>query len=1026
MEEGFGKSQAWDAARHIFEILWNWEDGGSLTRWLLFIVVLLVFCGLVAAVALKAVSKLLEVVVKASELYKSSGLPVPMSAEDRQLVRQRAQFCTVLSADLAQLAKFESWNDQWFTDLEAEVESEGGYYPTALSRLLRKPADGLRKEKSLVRALTKSTERAVQLVGEPGAGKSVALRHLAAQIARKGQRSKARKTLVPLYINLREMPTGDLERVTADAIKEFVLDNIRRGDSDTTAFVRDNWAKYRDDGVWFFLFDSFDEIPAVLHAEKGSAAANAYSQAIRQFLEGMGTCKGVLASREFKGPEALAWKKFRILPLNAERQRALVNNAILPARHVQIVLHHLAQGGQLGATPLFLTLLCRHVKLEGKAPTNDHDLLSIHLDRLAGKDADYLQRRYGLQPAQLLIGAEHLARLFAEQSVLGLAPSLDQIAALVDPSELPGRDLQKLLAALVDCKIGRADVPNALQGDRRFAFAHRRYQESLFVRYLVGHPNHLPPRELLSDPRWREYAVTLLQTEPMQSLRSLVSEAISILDVAPSTWTIAVPPVPSECGYFEWSGEQAVYLLELLQEGLARRMEDVPDALRAAVARYLVLRWTAGDTKDQCEVVRLGALLPQVELTTYLTESFGNGTPNAQAAAFKQAPAVRGNAPRALTEAVLRRLSNEILAASDLSKLIQIEALASRLPSSWGAMHVYRRNIFLRRVLGSVRKATRLVFPYRLFALGPELVARRLFPFAAKRQFRESATPLLVLGAGIAMVSGWAVAATARYLGSAKRGTARNYQEPQVGEWTMRFSTLDGMPTLGLILCLLAVCAFVLLLLIYSLRHEGDRLGGKFLFSWAVRTKTWQTLGAVLATLLAMGAVLGIVGWILGSAAYMIYASIDNKPPPLSKGALGALLTISAIYAAGIAVLAFLALRAHRLRQLFAAFQGSYSSELDAIAAFAEIRSLPTVLSHWPSLVRAPHLNRSLASWLGHSLQNSDVTAPQSVKGKDGRPAESIIKTCLEQLESRRDALDDDAAVLSPAQWPTAHRGTSM
>ena len=84
------------------------------------------------------------------------------------------------------------------------------------------------------------------------------------------------------------MDSSEPEKVNVDSIRDFILDNIRRGDSDTSAFVRENWNDYRDKGVWFFLFDSFDEIPAVLHAEKGSAAAAAYSKAIRQFIEGMG------------------------------------------------------------------------------------------------------------------------------------------------------------------------------------------------------------------------------------------------------------------------------------------------------------------------------------------------------------------------------------------------------------------------------------------------------------------------------------------------------------------------------------------------------------------------------------------------------------------------------------------------------------------------------------------------------------------------------------------------------------------
>ncbi|MFW8080303.1 hypothetical protein ACOIFA_32760, partial [Klebsiella pneumoniae] len=82
-------------------------------------------------------------------------------------------------------------------DLEAEVETEGGYYASALDKLRRKKSFGLRKERSLIRAISSSTERAMQLVGEPGSGKSVALRHLAKQFAIQGKKSNDKKATVP-------------------------------------------------------------------------------------------------------------------------------------------------------------------------------------------------------------------------------------------------------------------------------------------------------------------------------------------------------------------------------------------------------------------------------------------------------------------------------------------------------------------------------------------------------------------------------------------------------------------------------------------------------------------------------------------------------------------------------------------------------------------------------------------------------------------------------------------------------------
>jgi hypothetical protein len=246
--------------------------------------------------------KLLETFLKVRDQYIAAGLPTLFrSHEQRVSLRRRKQFASVLRSDLATLAKTENWNDQFFTDLEAEVEAEGRFYSSLMNRLLRRRSSGLRRVSSLIEAIQTSAEQSLLLVGEPGSGKSVALRHVAHQVAELAGRSSSMDALVPLYVNLKELPK---QRCTpnADLIKSFVIDNVRRGDADTAAYVTENWDDYRQRGIWFFLFDSFDEIPAVLHAPTGGSAIREHAEAIRQFLEGMSSCRGVLASRESKGP----------------------------------------------------------------------------------------------------------------------------------------------------------------------------------------------------------------------------------------------------------------------------------------------------------------------------------------------------------------------------------------------------------------------------------------------------------------------------------------------------------------------------------------------------------------------------------------------------------------------------------------------------------------------------------------------------------------------------------------------------
>lgn len=694
-------------SERIFNSLWDSDNPQDVWHWLILLSVVILVIGIVLIVSLKTFKGVIEQLAKFIEIYKASGLPVWLNKINKVKVRRRKQFCAVLDADLAYLAKAENWNDQYFTDLEAEVETEGGYYATALDKLRRKKSFGLRKERSLIRAITTSTERAMQLVGEPGSGKSVALRHLAKQFAEQGRKSNDKNATVPLYINLREMEFSNIDEVNADSVREFVLENIRRGDADTSAFVKENWDDYCNRGIWLFLFDSFDEIPAVLHSAAGSNIIRHYSQALRHFLEGMGECKGILASREFKGPEALPWKKLRILPLSGEKQDELIRNSFLDVPNMNLVRQHLANShNSIGATPLFLTLLCRYVRDEKKAPSNDHNILLQHIERLARREPDYLERKYKLSPEELMIGAERLARLFAENDTLSLAPSLDQIISQITVAEIPGGSIERLISALVDSKIGRADVPNAAQGDRRFAFAHRRYQEALFVRYLTVHSEILSARELLTEARWREYAVTLLQTRDFIEISNLLREASLILKERAESQNYNIcgeSPLPTDLVYFDWSSETAIPLLSLLQEGLTHRPKDVPDYLSYAVSDFLKPRWEKGDSWDRCEVLRLGGLLPQDTLVGYLVETFDHGTKAEQLNAFRQSAFV-SELPEEAQNVVLRMLSDQVIIAKNRADQLTIEALAARLPSNMGASIVVNRGKKLRRNLEWVRK----------------------------------------------------------------------------------------------------------------------------------------------------------------------------------------------------------------------------------------------------------------------------------------------------------------------------------
>ena len=656
---------------------------------------------------IRAGAWVLEVIGRMRENGAILGMWGPVRLAQKIEVRRRQQFSRVLKSDLVMLSKAENWNDQFFTDLEAEVEAEGRYYASGLDRMRLRKSHGLRRASSLMEAISASLDRCLLLVGEPGSGKSTALRHLAYQLAERAIKSRRVACAVPMYVNLRELPPAPADGPTADFINDFVLDNIRRGDSDTADYVREHWDEYKERGNWFFLFDSFDEIPAVLHAPKESGVVQRYAEAIRQFLDGMGDCKGLLASRLFKCPKDMPWPRLTIMPLNRKKQEELVRNTFLSLDQKRVVERYLAlDDSVLCSNPLFLALTCRYVKEHNSAPASDQRLIIKHIIRLASRQPDYMLRSYALSPDQLLEGAMQVAALFAENQSLSLSPTWDEIVAAW-PVEVEGGQVERLLTALADMKIGRCDVPEARVGERRFAFSNRLYQETLFVEVLAADPSYIQPYNLLTDNRWRDYTVALLQSQPVEMLGGVLDEAERLLGEAMlyKRDVEVLPEFGGQLRYSDWGDDDyARYLLFLVQDGMIGRRSDLPKSFSDKAAALLMSRWGTGDIVDREWVLRLISLLPDNMYAECLRYAAGSRSDWLQRAAFYKSIHL-SHIPSDVSDWLVDRLCTELLSADNLASVRKVEAVASRVTEKSGVSVAVNRFARLRGTLPFVLPA---------------------------------------------------------------------------------------------------------------------------------------------------------------------------------------------------------------------------------------------------------------------------------------------------------------------------------
>ncbi|BBH69200.1 hypothetical protein ACTI_58850 [Actinoplanes sp. OR16] len=495
------------------------------------------------------------------------------------------RFADHVESSLRRIDEKEEWRDDRFARLEAEVEVEG--------RAGRR--DTLRRVPSLTAAIESSEERLVVLEGEPGSGKSIALRVAAKNMARRAMATPEAFHRIPLYVNLKEFRP---ERpVDAAQLHEFVLECVNRAnDRGIERFLDDEFDTARMRGRWYFLFDSFDEIPEILGATENDPIVERYADAIHQFLHGVNRSPGIVASRDFKGPRRYGWPRFTVLRLTQDQRRELVDRADLDREARRVVLTGLTSADAAVATlaenPMLLGLLCEHVRRTGAFPGSSHAVFETFVDTRLRQDADRLLQRFAVTPAELRATAQAVAFRMTADEGIGLSPARTALGAS-----------HAHLDALEYVRLARTpdDVP---AGDRHFTFAHRRFQEYFATCAVLTGEALVPPATLLHNGRWRETAVAMLQTQPDDAVADLIAEASrTLIDGVRRMPIYGIPDQDDDEPFdpgapFPWP-PGSLHLIHVLTAGLSARPGSVPGDLRGAISSLVADAWADGLRHDR-------------------------------------------------------------------------------------------------------------------------------------------------------------------------------------------------------------------------------------------------------------------------------------------------------------------------------------------------------------------------------------------------------------------------------------------
>lgn len=244
--------------------------------------------------------------------------------------------------EVTNLDKEADWNDFNYTELEAEVEVdpdvELGSTRSKLIFILarffraflpRGMYHGIRVERNLSKAILHSKARSFLLIGEPGSGKTVSLRHMFHSMAKRCQSSRDPHATIPIYLNLKHltMPPASID---ADAIHRWIVEELREGQDRTIYdFLEGNFDNLLNQGVFFFLFDAFDEIPAVLDAQEHETIVHQYAQAIDRFVHALHGGRALVASRPYRAPSVFVGEKLTIRALSDKRVKKALGRYLM-------------------------------------------------------------------------------------------------------------------------------------------------------------------------------------------------------------------------------------------------------------------------------------------------------------------------------------------------------------------------------------------------------------------------------------------------------------------------------------------------------------------------------------------------------------------------------------------------------------------------------------------------------------------------------------------------------------------------
>jgi len=484
--------------------------------------------------------------------------PTPIEKEfpEKQYKQLLKYFCGVLLDDLERIDRESNWSAEIFTPLDAEVEIQSG------NKRLRKVTD-------LLRAIRSDHKSRVFLVlGDPGSGKSVALRKLCRDLLQEVNATGR----IPLYINLREWePKTEWSETTPPTVEElfeFVFKNVAdRGDVFTKEFLDKYLKKMFEDGRLFIVLDSFDEIPAVLDVDENSWLVNKLSEVIYRFLAGAHESRGILASRIFRRPTD-AFDTKTILAIRPFTEVKIVETLRKSNFYDDSLINLLFKERQefipIARNPFTAALISSYAKEHNNTlPQTQSELYSSYIQHRLNACSDKIRDK-GLTDETVIKSAIAVANAMLATETLGLEASINTLKKL-----LPNEPVEGVVDVLRYARLGRLGSSD----EKRFSFVHRRFNEYFVVQRIKDNPETAPMTDIPTDSRWRDALV----------LYAEVADETHATQIATFCWSEIAKGLKQGVLMSDPAYLRAVHCIRFLKDAFRARLSSI-ESFRSALA----------------------------------------------------------------------------------------------------------------------------------------------------------------------------------------------------------------------------------------------------------------------------------------------------------------------------------------------------------------------------------------------------------------------------------------------------------